>query len=42
MSKALIKQYYRLGIYSDEDLDVFVKAGYIGEAEAEELKDGII
>lgn len=41
MSKALIKQYYRLGIYSDEDLDVFVKAGYISEAEAKELKDKV-
>ena len=37
MSKALIKQYYRLGIYSDEDLDVFVKAGYISETEAKEI-----
>lgn len=39
MSKALIKMYYRMGIYSDADLDTFVKAGYITEAEAEKLKE---
>ena len=38
MSKALIKMYYRMGIYSGADLDTFVKAGYITENEAAELK----
>ena len=37
MSKALIKMYYRMGIYSAADLDTFVKAGYITEKEAEAL-----
>ncbi len=37
MSKALIKMYYRMGIYSAADLDTFVKAGYITEKEAKEL-----
>ena len=41
MSKALIKMYYRMGIYSDADLDTFVKAGYITEAEAKEMKDKV-
>lgn len=38
MSKTLIKMYYRMGIYSDTDLDTFVEAGYISEEEAKELK----
>ncbi len=38
MSKTLIKMYYRMGIYSDADLDTFVEAGYISEEEAKELK----
>ena len=38
MSKTLIWMYYRMGIYSGADLDTFVKAGYITEKEAAELK----
>ena len=42
MSKALIKQYYRKGIYTETDLDMFVKAGYITETEANELKKALM
>ncbi len=41
MNKSLIKMYYRMGIYSNAELDTFVKAGYITEAEAKELKDKV-
>ena len=39
MNKTLIKQYYRLGIYSEEDLDVFVKAGYITGDEVRDIME---
>ena len=39
MSKTLIKQYYRMGIYTAADLDTFVKAGYISEADAVEMQE---
>ena len=39
MSKALIKQYYRKGIYTDADLDMFVRAGYITEADKAEIRE---
>ena len=39
MSKVLIKQYYRLGIYSEADIEVFVEAGYISEAEAKAIME---
>ena len=39
MNKTLIKQYYRMGIYTAADLDTFVKAGYITEADAAQMKE---
>ena len=41
MSKTLIKMHYRMGIYSDADLETFVNAGYISEVEAKEIKKNI-
>lgn len=41
MSKALIKQYYRKGIYTDADVNTFVKAGYITEADKSEIKSDL-
>lgn len=40
MSKTLIKMYYRMGIYSDADLETFVNAGYITSEEKEEIING--
>ncbi len=40
MSKTLIKMYYRMGIYSDADLETFVNAGYITSKEKEEMING--
>ena len=37
MSKSLIKRYYRMGIYTDTDLDTFVNAGYITAEEKNEI-----
>ena len=39
MSKTLIKMYYRMGIYSDADLETFVNAGYITSEEMKEIID---
>ncbi|MCI8404685.1 MAG: XkdX family protein [Clostridia bacterium] len=40
MNKVLIKKYYQLGIYKDEHLDVFVRAGYITETEMKAIQEG--
>ena len=40
MSKALIKKYYKKGIYKEKHLDIFVKAGYITESEHKEIMEG--
>lgn len=40
MSKALIKKYYKKGIYEEKHLDIFVKAGYITENEKKEIMEG--
>lgn len=37
MSKTLIKQYYRLGLFTYRDLIMFVSAGYITSDEIEEM-----
>ena len=37
MNKALIKRYYRMGIYTDKDLDTFVDAQYITAEEKTEI-----
>lgn len=39
MSKALIKKYYKKGIYKEKHLDIFVKAGYITENEKKEIME---
>ena len=40
VNKALIKRYYKKGIYKEKHLDVFVKAGYITEDEKNEIMEG--
>lgn len=35
----MIEMYYRQGLYTDADLDVFAKAGFITAAEAEKMKE---
>ena len=40
VSKALIKKYYKKGIYKEKHLDIFVKAGYITENEKKEIMEG--
>ena len=37
MSKTLIKMYYRMGIYTDEDLDAFVNSRDITAEEKTEI-----
>lgn len=39
MSFDLIKDYYNLGLFSDDDLDMFVSIGWLTEKQAKELKD---
>lgn len=34
----LIKKYYRMGIYTDQDLETFVAAGQITQEQAEIIK----
>lgn len=38
MNKLLIKRYYQRGLYTDANLETFVKAGYITEAEMKEIQ----
>ena len=40
MNKALIKRYYKKGLYTKKQLDVFDKAGFITEAEKQEIMEG--
>lgn len=35
----MIKRYYRLGIYTEENLGTFVAAGYITEQEKQEITE---
>lgn len=35
----MIEVYYRQGLYTDADLDVFVKAGFITSEESENMKE---
>ena len=37
MSYELIKSYYELGLFTDNDLDMFVSIGWITEAQRKEL-----
>lgn len=37
MNYELIKQYYKLGLYTDADLQVFVTAGYITDVQKAEI-----
>ncbi len=39
MNKRLIKKYYRRGLYTEKQLNVFVKAGFITEAEKQEIME---
>ena len=39
MNKVLIKKYYCKGIYSEKQLDVFVRAGYITAEEKQEIME---
>ena len=34
----LIKKYYRMGIYTDQDLETFVAAGQLAREQAETIK----
>jgi hypothetical protein len=40
VSKALIKKYYKKGIYKEKHLDIFVKAGDITEQDKKEIMEG--
>lgn len=39
MNKLLIKQYYQKGLYTDANLETFVKAGFITAAEMKEIQE---
>lgn len=39
MNKLLIKRYYQKGLYTDANLEIFVKAGFITESEMQEIKE---
>lgn len=39
MNKVLIKKYYQKGLYTDSNLETFVKAGFITEAEMQEIME---
>ena len=34
----LVKKYYKMGIYADQDLETFVAAGQITPEQADEIK----
>ncbi|MEG0944711.1 MAG: XkdX family protein [Angelakisella sp.] len=36
----LIAKYYRMGIYTDADIDMYVQCGTITQAQADEIKAG--
>lgn len=38
----LIEIYYRKGLYTDAQLDIFIRAGYITAEKAEKLKEGSV
>ncbi len=40
MSKALIKKYYKKGLFTEDQLDAFVAAGYITEDDKTEIVGG--
>ncbi|WP_083389931.1 XkdX family protein [Angelakisella massiliensis] len=35
----LIKKYYRMGIYTDKDLETFVGAGQLTREQADEIRE---
>lgn len=39
MNKLLIKKYYQKGLYTDANLEVFVRAGFITKTDMEEIKE---
>ena len=40
MNKYLIKIYFKKGLYTKEQLNTFVKAGFISEQEKQEIMEG--
>lgn len=38
MTFTVIKDYYEKGLFNDDNLDLFVKCGWITEAQATEIK----
>jgi len=36
----LIAKYYRMGIYTDADVELYMQSGTITQAQAEEIKAG--
>lgn len=39
MSFELIKDYYNLGLFTNDDLDMFVSIGWLTDVQSKELKD---
>ena len=39
MSFELIKDYYNLGLFTNDDLDMFVSIGWLTYGQSKELKD---
>ena len=39
MSFELIKDYYNLGLFTNDNLDMFVSIGWLTEEQSKELKD---
>lgn len=39
MSFELIKDYYNLGLFTNDDLDMFVSIGWLTDGQSKELKD---
>lgn len=41
MDKELIKTYYQMGLFTVADLEIFVNANYITEAEKQEIMSAL-
>lgn len=39
MSFELIKDYYKLGLFTNDNLDMFVSIGWLTDEQSKELKD---
>ena len=42
MMKEIIKDYFKMGLFTEEDLEVFVKSNYITEQERIEIIKGLL